>query len=60
MSATGDVAFLSALGQSMIVVGSYTAACALLEDRSANTSDRQHSVMADLWVPDCSSCGHRD
>ncbi|KAM5533378.1 hypothetical protein V8D89_012928 [Ganoderma adspersum] len=44
----GDVAHLSALGQSMIVLGSYAAACVLLEDRSANTSDRQRSVMAEL------------
>ncbi len=47
-SVAGDVAYLSTFGQPMIVLGSYDAACALLEDRSANTSDRQHSVMAEL------------
>ncbi|TFK85639.1 CyP450 monooxygenase [Polyporus arcularius HHB13444] len=50
----GDVVYLDALGQPMIVLGSHEAAVDLLEKRSANYSDRSISTMAKLcgldWV----------
>ncbi|TBU38479.1 cytochrome P450 [Dichomitus squalens] len=44
----GDVVYLSALGQRIILLGSYEAASTLLDNRSTTTSDRQGLVMADL------------
>ena len=44
----GDVTYLNVLGQSTVVLGSYDAAVALLESRSANTSGRPRMVMAEL------------
>ncbi|KAH9926310.1 cytochrome P450 [Epithele typhae] len=41
----GDVSYLKVLGQSIIVIGSYEAACEILEKRSANYSNRPESVM---------------
>ena len=46
----GDVVYLNALGQSMVILGSYSVARELLEKRSANYSDRPQSVMAKLYV----------
>ena len=39
---------LNVLGQRMIIVGSYSTASELLHSRSANNSDRESSVMAEL------------
>ncbi|KAI0739092.1 O-methylsterigmatocystin oxidoreductase [Daedaleopsis nitida] len=44
----GDVAYLSVAGRSMVILGSYDAACALLERRSGTTSDRKSPIMSDL------------
>ncbi|KAI1790074.1 cytochrome P450 [Ganoderma leucocontextum] len=44
----GDVVYLDALGQPMIILGSHEAASELLDKRSANYSDRQPSVMREL------------
>nr|BED43030.1 cytochrome P450 monooxygenase [Trametes versicolor] len=41
----GDIVYLDALGQPMIILGSHEAANELLEKRSANYSDRISSVM---------------
>ncbi|KAI0768267.1 CyP450 monooxygenase [Trametes elegans] len=41
----GDVVYLDALGQPMIILGSHEAASELLDKRSANYSDRVPSVM---------------
>ncbi|RDX44589.1 CyP450 monooxygenase [Lentinus brumalis] len=41
----GDVVYLDALGQPMIILGSHEAASELLDKRSANYSDRMPSVM---------------
>ncbi|KAM5539706.1 hypothetical protein V8D89_006519 [Ganoderma adspersum] len=50
----GDIVHLNVLGQPMIILGSYSTAVELLHTRSANNSDRQSSVMADLsggsWI----------
>ncbi|EIW58796.1 cytochrome P450 [Trametes versicolor FP-101664 SS1] len=50
----GDVAYLSVLGQSIILVNSYDAACELLEKRSGNYSDRPQSAMVKMtnldWI----------
>ncbi|RPD69160.1 CyP450 monooxygenase [Lentinus tigrinus ALCF2SS1-7] len=50
----GDVVYLDALGQPMIILGSHEAAVDLLEKRSAIYSDRSISTMAELcgldWV----------
>ncbi|KAI0350719.1 cytochrome P450 [Trametes cingulata] len=50
----GDVVYMKVLGQSIILVDSYEAACELLEKRSANYSDRPQSVMVKLtnldWI----------
>ncbi|KAI0629120.1 cytochrome P450 [Trametes polyzona] len=50
----GDVTYLKVLGQSVILIGSYEAACELLEKRSANYSDRPQSVMVKMtnldWI----------
>ncbi|CDO68203.1 hypothetical protein BN946_scf184938.g55 [Trametes cinnabarina] len=54
MALAGDVVYLKVLGQSVILVGSYEAACELLEKRSANYSDRPQSVMVNMtnldWI----------
>ena len=47
-SMTGDVVYLNACGQSIIVLGTHEAATELLEKRSSNTSDRLFSTMAEL------------
>ncbi|KAI0350839.1 O-methylsterigmatocystin oxidoreductase [Trametes cingulata] len=44
----GDVVYLDILGQPMIILNSYEAAVAILDGRSANTSDRPPSLMAEL------------
>lgn len=44
----GDVVYLDILGQPMVVVNSFEAALTILESRSANTSDRPQSPMAEL------------
>ncbi|KAI0638606.1 CyP450 monooxygenase [Trametes polyzona] len=44
----GDVVYLDVLGQPMIILGSYKATRELLEVRSAISSDRSESPMADL------------
>ncbi|KAJ8457352.1 hypothetical protein ONZ51_g11586 [Trametes cubensis] len=50
----GDVVYLNALGQPMLVLGTHAAAVDLLEKRSALYSDRAYSPMVDLggfdWV----------
>ncbi|TBU42981.1 cytochrome P450 [Dichomitus squalens] len=50
----GDIVYLNACGQSMIVLGTHKAAIDLLEKRSSNYSDRLFSPMASLsgwsWV----------
>ncbi|KAI0336743.1 CyP450 monooxygenase [Cubamyces sp. BRFM 1775] len=50
----GDVVYLNALGQPMLVLGTHNAAVDLLEKRSAVYSDRAYSPMVDLggfdWV----------
>ena len=45
---TGGVMYLDVFGQHTVVIESYDAAIALLETRSANTSDRPRLVMAEL------------
>ena len=49
-SSPGDIVYLKLLGKHMIVINSYDAAVALLEAKSANTSDRPPMVMASLYV----------
>ena len=44
----GDVMYMDILGNPTVVLDSYEAAIALLEHRSATTSDRPRLVMADL------------
>ncbi|KAH9847428.1 cytochrome P450 [Lenzites betulinus] len=44
----GDIVYLNALGQPMVVLNSYEAAIAVLEGHSATTSSRPQSIMADL------------
>ncbi|TBU23430.1 cytochrome P450 [Dichomitus squalens] len=44
----GDVVYLYAFGQPMIIIGSHEAASELLDKRSANYSDRQPSAMREL------------
>ncbi|KAI0367633.1 O-methylsterigmatocystin oxidoreductase [Pilatotrama ljubarskyi] len=44
----GDIMYLDMLGQPMIMLNSYEAAVAILEGRSANTSDRPRSAMAEM------------
>ncbi|TBU27012.1 CyP450 monooxygenase [Dichomitus squalens] len=44
----GDIVSLNVLGGTTVVLGSYDAAVALLESRSAHTSDRPRLVMAEL------------
>ncbi|KAH9888978.1 cytochrome P450 [Cubamyces lactineus] len=50
----GDVVHLRILGRSIILIGSYEAACDILEKRSANNSDRPPSAMVEMtdldWV----------
>ena len=45
---TGEVVYLEVFGQPTILIDSYDAAVAILETRSANTSDRPRFVMAEL------------
>ena len=47
----GDVVYLDALGDPMIILGSHEAAIELLDTRSANYSSRVQSVMAQMYVP---------
>ena len=47
-SIVGDVVYLNACGQPIIVLGTHEAATELLEKRSSNTSDRLFSTMAEL------------
>ena len=47
---TGDVMHVSALGQSIVVLGSEKAAIDLLDKRSASYSDRPNFPMHDLYV----------
>lgn len=42
--------YLDVFGQPMVTLGTHESAVELLEKRSANYSDRMHSVMAALWV----------
>ena len=49
---TGEYTYLNVLGQHVIVLGSYEAANALLEGRSAISSGRSPCVMAELSVHD--------
>ena len=42
--------YLNVLGKPMIVINSYDAAVELLENKSANNSDRPPMVMASLYV----------
>ncbi|PIL29320.1 cytochrome P450 [Ganoderma sinense ZZ0214-1] len=44
----GEVVYLNALGQPMIILGSHEAALELLDKRTANYSDRQPSAMREL------------
>ena len=48
MSYTGEVVYLDVFGQPTIIIDSYDAAIAILESRSANTSDRPRFIMAEL------------
>ena len=47
---SGEVLYLNALGQSILVLNSYEAARELLDKRSANYSDRPRSIMTKLCV----------
>ena len=47
-SGIGEIVYLDVFGQPTIIIDSYDAAIALLESRSANTSDRPRFVMAEL------------
>ena len=47
---SGDIVYLNALEQPMLLLGSYKVARELLDKRSANYSDRPDSVMAKLYV----------
>ena len=49
-SLTGDLVYLSTLGQSILVIGSYKVARELLDKKSGNYSDRPQSVMINLYV----------
>lgn len=44
----GDIVYLDVFGQPTIIIDSYDAAIAILESRSANTSDRPRFIMAEL------------
>ncbi|KAI1788653.1 cytochrome P450 [Ganoderma leucocontextum] len=44
----GEIVYLDVFGQPTIIIDSYDAAIAMLESRSANTSDRPRFVMAEL------------
>ncbi|RPD52912.1 cytochrome P450 [Lentinus tigrinus ALCF2SS1-7] len=44
----GDVAYLDAFGQPMIILGTHEAAIELLDKRASNYSDRKFSSMAEL------------
>ncbi|KAI0650858.1 CyP450 monooxygenase [Trametes meyenii] len=44
----GDIVYMNVLGQPMVILGSYWAVYELLEVRSAISSDRSYSPMADL------------
>ncbi|TFK92459.1 cytochrome P450 [Polyporus arcularius HHB13444] len=50
----GDVVYLEVLGQSVVILSSYSVASDLMEKRSANYSDRPQSVMVNLtnldWI----------
>ena len=46
----GELVYLNALGQPMLVIGSYKAARDLLDKKSSNYSDRPQSVMINLCV----------
>ena len=48
---TGDVVYLQVLGQEIVLLGSYQAACDILEKRSGIYSNRPESVMVKLYVP---------
>ena len=45
---TGEIVYLEVFGQPTVLIDSYDAAVAILETRSANTSDRPRFVMAEL------------
>ena len=49
-SLTGDLVYLSTLGQSILVIGSYKVARELLDKKSGNYSDRPQSVMINLYI----------
>ena len=44
----GDISYLDALGQPMIIVNSHEIASDLMDKRSANYSDRMPSVMGEM------------
>ena len=44
----GEIVYLDVFGQPTIIIDSYDAAIAILESRSANTSDRPRFIMAEL------------
>ena len=44
----GDIVYLDVFGQPTIIIDSYDSAIAILESRSANTSDRPRFIMAEL------------
>ena len=44
----GDIVYLDVFEQPTIIIDSYDAAIAILESRSANTSDRPRFIMAEL------------
>lgn len=54
-SLVGDVTYLNILGQPTIILNSFEAAHAILEGRSANTSDRPRIVMTELYAIPCSN-----
>ena len=54
----GDVVYLDACGQPMIILGTHEDAMELLDKRAANYSDRKFSSMAELSVP--IQCTHAD
>lgn len=48
MVSLGDIVYLDAVGQPMIILGTHEAAIDLLDKRAANYSDRKLSSMAEL------------
>ena len=50
LDAPGDIVYLNAIGQDLLVLGSQRVARELLDKRSSNYSDRPRSIMIELYV----------